>query len=95
MLYSEGKSHRLIVARPDGRQRRFLTTGGFGPTSWSPDGRWIAFVDAVGSNCYQIFLIRPNGRDRRQLTEEPCSPRFQIFWSRDNKRLIYPLRVYD
>ena len=94
ILYWEGRSHRLITARPDGRQRRLLTTG-YGPVRWSPDGRWIAFVDAVARGCYQIFLIRPDGRGRRQLTDEACSARFEIFWSRDSKRLIYPMRVYD
>jgi Tol biopolymer transport system component len=95
LVFREGSSHRLIVARPDGRQRHFLTVGGFGPTAWSPDGRWLAFTDEVGRYCYQIFVIRPNGRDRRQLTNEQCSSSFQIFWSRDSKHVIYPLGTYD
>lgn len=94
IVYSEGRSKRLILARPYGSHRRLLTTG-LGPVEWSPDGRWIAFVDEVGRGCYQIFLIRPNGTGRRRLTNEACSARFGIYWTRDSRRIDYVLRVYD
>jgi Tol biopolymer transport system component len=94
IVYSEGKSKRLILARPDGSHRRLLTTG-LGPVEWSPDGRWIAFVDDVGRRCYQIFLVRPDGSGRRQLTNEACSARFNIFWTPDSRRVDYLLTVYD
>jgi Tol biopolymer transport system component len=90
ILYWAAKSDRLISSRPHGRQRRFLTSTS-GPVSWSPDGRWIAFVGKTGRLCNQIFLIRPSGRGRRQLTHEPCTAYFKLFWSANSKRLIYSL----
>jgi Tol biopolymer transport system component len=92
IVYSEGKSKRLILARADGSHRG-LTTG-LGPVEWSPDGRWIAFVDEVGRGCYQIFLIRPNGKSRHQLTREACSARFGIYWAPDSRKIDYILTVY-
>jgi Tol biopolymer transport system component len=97
ILFWDAKSSRIIASRPDGRQRRFLTTayttGLSGPVSWSPDRRWIAFVRKTGRYCYQVFLIRPSGRDRRQLTHEPCTAYFDLFWLPDSKRLIYSLAI--
>ena len=96
ILYWEGRSGRLIVSWPDGRQRH-LVTAGLGPAKWSPNGRWVAFVDEVGrgSQCYQLFLVQPDGQGRHQVTHEDCSARFNPFWSLDSKRLIYRLYVYD
>ena len=94
ILYFEGRSHRIIRAWPDGSHRHLLTTG-YGPVQWSPDGRWVAFVDEVGRGCYQMFLIRPNGTNRHQLTSEACSARFEIYWAPDSRTIDYVLTVYD
>jgi Tol biopolymer transport system component len=77
----------LYVVTRDGRNRRLLARG-IDPI-WSPDGRWIAFVEDSPRRCFQIFVIRPNGRDQRVLTNEPCDTHFKIFWAPDSERLIY------
>jgi Tol biopolymer transport system component len=80
-------SQWLSVATRDGRQRRRLVRG-IDPV-WSPDGRWIAFVEDSPRRSFQIYVIRPNGRDQRVLTHERRDTHFKIFWAPDSKRLIY------
>ena len=77
----------LYVAGRDGRNRRLLARG-INPV-WSPDGRWIAFVEDSPRRKFQIYVIRPNGRDQRVLTNEPRDTHFKIFWAPDSERLIY------
>lgn len=42
-----------------------------------------------------MFLIRPNGTNRHQLTSEACSARFEIYWAPDSRKIDYVLTVYD
>ncbi len=80
-------SQWLSVVNRDGSHRRRLARG-INPV-WSPDGRWIAFVDDRPHRSFQIYVIRPNGRDLRVLTNEPRDAHFKIFWAPDSERLIY------
>jgi Tol biopolymer transport system component len=84
-------SRSLNVVGADGRHRRRLTRG-VDPI-WSPDGRWIAFVEDTRRNCFQVYVIRPTGRDRRALTNERCGAHFEVFWAPDSQRLIYASSV--
>jgi len=84
-------SQWLSVVNRDGSHRRRLVRG-IDPI-WSPDGRWIAFVDDKPHRSYQIYVIRPNGRDRRVLTNEPRDANFKMFWAPDSERLIYARSV--
>ena len=85
-------SKSLYVVDADGRHRRRLTSG-VAPI-WSPNGRWIAFFDRAAA-CYQIFLIKPSGRGRHPVTNEPCPTSFDIFWVRNGSRLIYGATAYS
>jgi Tol biopolymer transport system component len=79
---------------PEGGGRRVLSSGlDRDPVSWSPSGRWIAFVRQVGKNCYQLFAIRSNGQARHRLTRETCPAFFKPYWSREGKHVIYTLNV--
>ncbi|HEU4877910.1 MAG TPA: hypothetical protein VFT21_00565 [Gemmatimonadaceae bacterium] len=75
--------------------------------SWSPDSQWIAFSSDRGTRIERdlpewehlhrtsIYLIRPNGRGLRRLTDGSHfagSPR----WSPDGKRIVfYEMNVFD
>jgi len=88
--WTRGQTGLYVVTR-DGRNRRLLARG-IDPI-WSPDGRWIAFVEDSPRRCFQIYVIRPNGRDQRVLTNEPCDTHFEIYWARGSERLIYAASV--
>ena len=70
-----------------------------GTPSWSPDGTVIVFrgdsafgaSDAPG----QLFLIRPNGSNLRQLTFATNANSYWPSWSPDGKRIVFTRYVYD
>ena len=89
MNHDGSKVHR--VSGPDGSS---------GPPRWSPNGRWIAFVDVRqrwGKGA--ITIVRPNGNDRQRLTafasfhspswRAPASSSFYPSWSPDSRRIFY------
>jgi TolB protein len=57
-----------------------LTNGGNnGAATFSPDGQWIAFNSLRNNDQADIFIIRPDGTDLRQVTTDP-EPDWQPQW---------------
>ena len=81
----------LIYAGPPGDKNIFLvnvleetavqlTTGGNNAaSSFSPDGQWIAFNSLRNNDQADIFIMRPDGTDLRQVTDNP-EPDWQPQW---------------
>ena len=81
----------LINAGPTGDKNIFLvdvaeetaaqlTNGGNNAaSSFSPDGQWIAFNSLRNNDQADIFIIRPDGTDLRQVTNNP-EPDWQPHW---------------
>jgi Tol biopolymer transport system component len=82
--YLEG-DYEICTIRPDGTGFKRLTNspGNDAHCSWSPDAKWIAFAserggfkDEAGLHPYngqpygQIYVMRANGSDVRQLTDD-------------------------
>ena len=63
---------RIAVYDLETDRLRLLTefgdTGAFGLT-WSPDGKWIAYLERFATNRYRLMAVRPDGTDRRVLLE--------------------------
>src|SRR5262245_49923134 len=70
--WQRGKTTKIMVIDANGRHGRAVSTGPEDslPT-WSPSGKWLAYLRG-GLGKYgghgQIWLVRPNGRDKRRLT---------------------------
>lgn len=63
-------------------QIRQLTDGGNNAApAYSPDGRWIVFNSMRASENANIFIMRPDGSDVRQLTND-TEPNWQPRWGR-------------
>ena len=54
---------------------------------YSNNGQAIAYLSLVHTG-YQIFLMRPDGKDRRQITYFPTGI-FMMCFSPDDKKLFY------
>jgi dipeptidyl aminopeptidase/acylaminoacyl peptidase len=81
---------RVWISRLDGDDPALLTTG-VDPVlqvNWSPDGRWLACLIAPsGGARTEVWIIRPDGRDLRQLAGfGDCSATFGR-WSHDRSWL--------
>ncbi|HEY3174797.1 MAG TPA: S41 family peptidase [Candidatus Polarisedimenticolia bacterium] len=97
-LAPEGK-RAVIVARGDvftvpaekGNWRNLTNSSGAHElgASWSPDGRWIAYLsDATGE--YEVWLAPQDGRGApRRLTSDGDGYRFAPVWSPDSKKLAF------
>ena len=60
--------------------------------SWSPDGRWLAFLSDRAADKGQIFVIPTDGGEARQLTST-LSGIEGVAWSPDSCRLSFVARV--
>ncbi len=75
-------SHGVVsIISADGSARRILHTGTEGrdwSPSWSPDGNWIAYQTGrwVGWSSVRgsVYVIRPDGSDKRLLEEHAIAP---------------------
>lgn len=55
---------------------------------WSPDGERILFTRKHEDNNFDIFTIRPDGSDLRQLTTFPANDA-HAFWTDDSKHIMW------
>jgi Tol biopolymer transport system component len=59
--------------------------------SWSPDGRFIAFISDRAGN-FDVFRMDADGRNVVQITRTP-EPEIHPFWSPDSRTIVYNRRV--
>jgi len=81
-LFLMGRDGNHVVAVPD-------TTNGF-LAAFSPDGQWLLFAaqDRRPSSQYRVFVMHPDGSNRRQLGDSTKSnedPR----WTIDGQRVVF------
>lgn len=60
---------------------------------WSPDGGLISFTRKHEGNNFDIYTIRPDGTDLRQLTTSPANDAHAM-WTADSKRLVWSSGMY-
>jgi tricorn protease len=88
----DARGEVFSVPAKNGEIRNLTATPGvreFG-SSWSPDGRWIAYTSDKDGDEYEIFVRAADGSPgERQVTHGGKSWRFQPLWSPDSKMLAF------
>ena len=70
----------IFLVNVDAETAVQLTNGGNNAaSSFSPDGQWIAFNSLRNNDQADIFIMRPDGTDVRQVTNDP-EPDWQPQW---------------
>jgi Tol biopolymer transport system component len=81
-----GADGGLMLVHPDGTGLHRIALGASiddatGGATWSPDGEWIAFAARrVGADDPDVYLVRPDGTDLRQVTDTPDVAEFISDW---------------
>jgi Tol biopolymer transport system component len=91
-----GLPRGLFTINPDGSDCRQIRDSGESP-KWSPDGRWISFVEKTEDNgwLHSVFVMRPNGTSERRLTFHHDVTATPGAWSPDSKWLAYSLWLWQ
>ena len=92
LLYGAGESDTgledLWVVGPDGASERRIVgaPGNDGGPTWSPDGRWIAWLNTVPSGRTRVMVAAPDGSNPRQISE--IGDWSLPYWSPDARNVL-------
>jgi tricorn protease len=79
------------IPAKNGSARNLTATSGVAErdASWSPDGRWIAYLgDASGE--YELYVTQSDGKgETRQLTNNGTTFRYEPVWSLNSKHIAF------
>lgn len=91
-----GLPRGIFTTNPDGTDCRQIRSTGDSP-KWSPDGRWISFVEKTEDNgwLHSVFVMKANGQNARRLTFHHDVTATPGSWSPDSSRLAYSLWLWQ
>jgi Tol biopolymer transport system component len=88
-----GANWGLRILNLEDHSVKVLTTEYDNLPFWSPDGALIAFTRKHEGNNFDIYTIRPDGSDLRQLTTTPANDAHAV-WTDDSKYLMWNSGMY-
>ncbi len=80
----------FTVPAKNGKTKTLTATSGVHERNavWSPDGKWIAYIsDESGED--EVYVMKPDGSEKTQLTKNSKSYRYELKWSPDSKYLLH------
>ncbi|MBN2383520.1 PD40 domain-containing protein [bacterium] len=80
--------HIHILDVETGMEKVLTDRGGNCRPAWSPDGRYIAYVSTVTDGKGDIWTMRADGTDKRQITTSPDYD-YCPTWSADGSKIVY------
>lgn len=87
-----GKQSGIWKMNSDGTNPHLLIAGPLHHPAWSPDGKYIAFDGEPGGNKFEVYIIKADGTEMRQITQHPGGSgeyNKDPSWSPDGYQLVY------
>jgi tricorn protease len=99
-LAFERDGTELRVMDMDSQQDRLLAKGHFGrppfdtdgPLAWSPDSKWIAYMDTNGDQFQNVWVVPVAGGDARAVSFLPDADSGAIAWGPDGTYVLFAAR---
>ncbi|HET7187583.1 MAG TPA: Ig-like domain-containing protein [Gemmatimonadaceae bacterium] len=89
-VHSENGVQRIWTMKPDGSDKRQLTSGDDAEPAWSPDGQTIAYQKAGVATFGDIYLVPAVGGAERALIGFPLAgPQWSPSWSPDGRMVAF------
>lgn len=100
MLAFERSGRELRVMDLESKQERAIASGHFGrppfetegPLVWSPDGKWIAYIDIADNLFRNIWAVPVAGGKSRPLSFLPDAFSGSVTWSTDGTYVLFNAR---
>jgi len=100
MLAFERGGHELRVMDLETKQEYAIASGHFGrppfetegPLVWSPDGKWIAYIDIADNLFRNIWAVPVAGGETRPLSFLPDAFSGSVTWSPDGTYVLFNAR---
>lgn len=97
MLAFERAGHELRVMDLESKQQRILASGHFGrppfetegPLVWSPDGKWLAYIDISANLFRNIWAVPVAGGQPRPVSFLPDAFSGSVAWSPDGTYVLF------
>ena len=97
MLAFERGGHELRVMDLESKQEHAIATGHFGrppfetegPFVWSPDGKWIAYIDVADNLFRNIWAVPVAGGEARPVSFLPDVFSGSVAWSPDGAYVLF------
>lgn len=86
--------NQLWVADLEVGTRRFVHRGPAVAPDWSPDGQQIAFIHRAADGTEEVFLMRSDGTDIRQITQGPGNAE-RPEWHPEGKAIAFSRQLAD
>jgi len=89
LAYDDLESNLFLLNIETGINRKISTNQeGIGSFSWSPDSKWISFVQAANNTMLQIHLLNVNTGENFPITTDRANSRYPV-WSPDGKFIYF------
>ena len=100
MLAFERDGTDLRAMDMDSKQDRVLAKGHFGrppfdtdgPLAWSPDSKWVAYMDTNAEGFQNVWAVPVSGGDARAVSFLPDTFSGAVSWSPDGTYVIFAAR---